>query len=120
MKMDGITGLTVQVLTTSSRFRMSERCQAEYVMSKKTLNDAAVPTPAALAKVTVVIASSITGNTKNSLGVYSQRMLRRPLIGLLSTSLKSGTRKWVRNRCGGRARIRTWDIQLRRLAPYPD
>jgi len=53
-------------------------------MLKRTLNDVAAPIPAAHAKVTVVIVLTTIGSTKNFPVVYSQKMLRRPLIGLLS------------------------------------
>jgi hypothetical protein len=61
---------------------MNERCQAEYVMLRKTSSVVAAHIPAAHAKVTVVIVSTITGNIRNSPDVSSQRMLRRPSIGL--------------------------------------
>jgi len=65
---------------------MSERCQAEYVMSIETLKAVVVPIQDAHAKGIAVIVFSITGNIRNSLGVYSQRMQRGPTTDLLNTS----------------------------------
>ena len=79
-------------------------------MLKRTNYAVPVHTQAALDRDTVAIVYNIIGNIKNCQDVSFHLMLRKPLIGLLKTSLRFGVKNLVRNRGDVHETVTSWAV----------